>query len=193
MRLEILVVLFVAAAPRAASAEWQVKPFLANAFGGSTTIFDLEEAADRRHVGVGGSVVLLGNVLGVEADVAFFPGFFDRGNLTLVLGSRVTTLTGNLVVALPRRLSQYTLRPYAVVGAGLMRVRFDDPTFGPRENMLAFSVGGGATGFLTERLGLSWDLRYFRGSGDRNEEAPISFVDPKLSFWRVNMALAVRY
>lgn len=193
MRLASLVLLVVVATPCAASAEWQVKPFLANAFGGSTTVFDLEEAADRRHIGVGASVVLLGNVLGVEGDVAFFPGFFDRGNQTLVLGSRVTTLTGNLVVALPRRLSQYTLRPYAVVGAGLMRVSFDDPTFEPRENLFAFSVGGGAAGFLTERLGLSWDLRYFRGTGARNEDAPISFVDPRLSFWRVNMALAVRY
>ena len=36
--------------------------------------------------------------------------------------SAVTTLTGNVVVALPRRMAGYGLRPYFSGGAGLMHV-----------------------------------------------------------------------
>ena len=40
------------------------------------------------------------------------------------------TLTGNLVIAVPQHVTQYTLRPYFVAGGGLMRARselFLDP------------------------------------------------------------------
>ena len=77
------------------------------------------------HLALGVSLVTLGEVFGVDIDLADAPGFFESGDRHLVLGGRVTTVTGNVVIAAPRRLTEYSLRPYFVGGAGLMRVCTD--------------------------------------------------------------------
>ncbi len=53
-------------------------------------------------------------------------------------------------------------------------------------------IGGGVTGFLSKRIGLGWDVRYFRSLGT-GEERGQSFGPEQLSFWRANMAVAIRY
>jgi hypothetical protein len=103
----------------------QIRPFVGATFGGGTTFFDPEKPdnpAGGANPAIGVSAVFLGEVFGAEVDVADAPGFFD-GDKHLVLGSRVTTISGNVVLAAPRRLTEYSLRPYLVGGAGLMRVR----------------------------------------------------------------------
>ena len=184
--------LLVAAAPRA-SAEWQIKPFVGVTYGGGTTFVDFEHAVGHANPAIGVSGLLLGDVFGVEADFGHAPGFFQRGNQQLVLDSSATTLTGNIVVALPRRLAEYTLRPYFVGGAGFVAVRIDD-AFGNSyvsRSLQAMDLGGGVTGFLTKRIGVSWDVRYFR-SIDRTFESGLSLSSEQLSFWRANMAVAIR-
>jgi len=180
--------------PVSAAAEWQLKPFLGVTFGGNTTFVDPDHAAGDANVALGLGAALLGDVVGVDADLGYAPGFFQSGEEHLVVRSRVTTLTGNVVIALPRRLTQYTLRPYFVGGAGLMRVRID--TFADvlkvSSSLLATDVGAGVTGFLTDRIGLNWDLRRF---ASRSKNAPltgISIGPEDLSFWRASMALAIR-
>ena len=180
--------------PAHALAEWQIKPFLGRTFGAGTTFVDPEHAAGRPNVvmGVGGG--LLGEMLGIEADFGHAPGFFQGGRQQKVVHSGVTTLTGNIVIALPRRLTEYTLRPYFVGGAGLMYVHIV-PGGGVLEvatSMPAIDLGGGATGFLSDRIGVSWDVRHFRRTG-KGEERGLSFGPEDLSFWRANVALAIRY
>jgi hypothetical protein len=59
-------------------------------------------------------------------------------------------------------------------------------------SLKAMDLGGGVTGFLTKRIGLSWDVRYFR-SIDRTFESGLSVGgSEQLSFWRANMAVAIR-
>jgi hypothetical protein len=184
--------LLALAAP--ASAEWQIYPFLGVTFGGGTSFVDLEHAAGRPNIALGVSVVLLGDLIGIEADFGQTPGFFQTGNQALVAGSRVSTLTGNFVLALPRHLTQYTLRPYLVVGAGRMYVRSDQtlPALSFAENLPAMDIGGGATGFLTKHVGLNWGVRYFRSLG-QTAEGSVVVADQQLSFWRANMAVSFRY
>ena len=55
----------------------------------------------------------------------------------------------------------------------------------------AVDVGGGVTGFLTDRIGVSWDVRHFRSVG--GEARDLSIGREQLSFWRANMALVFRY
>jgi hypothetical protein len=193
MRATVLA-LAVLAQPATASAEWQIQPFLGVTFGGGTTFVDLEHAAGHANIAVGVSGVLLGDVIGIEADIGHMPGFFQTGNQRLLLGSRVSTLTGNMVLAVPRHLTQYTLRPYVVVGLGRMFVRSDQklPALSFAENLPAMDVGGGATGFLTKHVGLNWGVRYFRSVGQK-AEGPVVVADQQLSFWRATMALAIRY
>jgi hypothetical protein len=194
MRFRFLVLAAALLMPGAASAEWQIKPFLGLTFGGGTTFVDLEEAAGDPNLVYGGSVLLLGNIFGIEGDVGFGPGFFESGDQTNVTESGVTTITGSVVVMLPRRATEYTLRPYVVGGFGLMHVRKADPrnVFDPTTNLAAINVGGGATGFLTDRVGLSWDLRYFRNVTGPDLGAGVTFGDAHLSFWRATMAVVFR-
>jgi len=171
-----------------ASAEWQIKPFLGVTFD-QTTTFALAGPVTKRSAVFGACGVLMGDVFGVEADLEHVPSVFESA---LILGSSATTLTGNVVIALPRNLTKYTLRPYFVAGGGLMAVRIDDVSgaLGVSRNKPAFDVGGGVTGFVTDRIGISWDVRWF-DSLEENSEG-LSIGPEHLSFWRAYMALAIR-
>ena len=184
----------LAAGTTDAGAERQIKPFLGMVFGGSTTFVDVEDAAGSPHLTFGASGILLGDVLGVEADFGHASGFFQAGKRRLVQESSVTTLSGSLVVALPRRLAEYGLRPYFVGGAGMMYIQIDHQlgVLQVNNSLPVLHIGGGVTGFLTDRLGLSWDVRHFRSVGG-TREAGISFGREQLSFWRALTALAIRY
>ncbi len=180
---------------RPASAEWQLKPFIGATYGGETTFTFVRltlPADNYGHLAFGTSGLWLGEIFGVEGDFGHTSNFFKGTEATLVTDSGVTTFTGNVVVAMPRKLAEYTLRPYVVGGAGLMHIRYDT-VLGLQtvSNLQAMDLGGGVTGFLTKRVGVSWDVRYFR-SIDRTREQGSSFSSEHLSFWRVNMALAIR-
>ena len=186
--------------PAQAAAEWQVRPFIGFSFGGATTFVDPEHAIETQNVGVGISGGWLGEIFGFEGDFGRAPGFFqadvrDPVVERLVLTSSVTTLTGNVVVALPRRMAGYGLRPYFSGGAGLMHVDAFGK-FGVVEHnrtLPALSLGGGVTGFLTNSVGLSWDVRRLNTLRGEGETQGKSVGREQLSFWRATMAVAVRY
>jgi hypothetical protein len=177
---------------RAADAgDRQLRPFIGATFGGGTTFVPYE--AGKKLI-VGGSAVFLGEMFGVEVDVADVPGFFETGG-PLVIGSRVTTFTGNFTIAAPHKLTEYSLRPYVVAGGGLMRVRtttslnvFDVSTFLP-----SFDVGAGVVGFLTDRAGIAWEVRRFQSLGGDKNNGGLSLGPEDLSFWRATMSVAIRY
>jgi hypothetical protein len=195
----ITAVAFTLLATPPARAERLVQPFVGITFGGETTYITLDQGAGRPSGVFGASGVFLGNVVGLEVDVAHAPRFFRPTNLVpsaLVTGARsVTTVTGNVIVAAPKRLIGYSLRPYAVAGGGLMRVRLVDwiEVFEVNDSLAAFDVGGGATGFLTDRVGLNWDVRHFQSMGDPIGGKGVSIGQARLSFWRASMAIAIRY
>ena len=208
MRVSALALVAILLSPTPAGAEWQIKPFVGISWGGSTTFVDLEQAAGSANVVIGVSGLLMGEVLGIEADFGRAPDFFQRGFFWFggedvpigggsggrKFSSSVTTLTGNLVIAVPRRLTEYTLRPYVVGGAGLMHVAIDDLGALPVASTLpTLNAGGGVTGFLSDRIGLSWDVRRFWSVGGKDRKQGFSFGPEQLSFWRASMALAVRY
>ena len=184
---------FLLAFPAAGWAEWQFKPFIGTTLAGSSSFVFTEEAAGERHLVVGGGVTWLGNVFGVEGEVTRVPGFFEDDTVTSPLGSSVTTLTGAVVVTLPRKWAGYSLRPYLTAGGGLMRVGIDQQVGFPDayRTMKAASFGGGATGFVTDRVGLNWDLRYFRTVGGE-EGTGLSVGPEQVSFWRLSMGMVIR-
>lgn len=180
-----------------ARADWQMKPFGGITFGGSTTFIDFDDQAGKPKLNLGISGLWLGEVLGVEGDVATTAGFFsgDGSSLqTLILHSHVATVTGNVVVALPRRIAQYGLRPYAVAGLGIMHVGFDDNlrALPFSDTLPAWDVGGGVTGFLSDFVGLNWDVRMFRSTGPQKTVTGVSLGPEQLSFWRATMGLSIR-
>ena len=176
----------------ARAAERQIRPMIGFTFGGSTTLVDLEQAAGEKHIAIGVGGVWLGEMFGIEVDVANAPGFFQSDN-HLVLRSHLTTVTGNVVVALPRRLAEYSLRPYLVGGAGFMHASATDAfdVLQVGTYLATFDFGGGVTGFVTRRIGICWDVRRFQGV--RREGRVVDFGPKELSFWRASMGLAIRY
>src|SRR5688500_18731383 len=116
MRSGLLTLILVLVAARPSSAEWQIKPFFGLSFGSSTTFVLNEEIDDPKTI-FRVAATWLGEIVGIEADYGRAPGFLG-GSSSTVLSSRLTTLTGNVVIALPKHLAQYSLRPYFVGGAG---------------------------------------------------------------------------
>jgi hypothetical protein len=181
-----------------ASAEWQIKPFAGATYGGDSTFLlvgplPLAPNPNHPHFAYGVSGLLLGEIFGVEADFSHTPGFFQASDAPRIMDSGVFTLMGNLVVAMPRHLTQYTLRPYIVGGAGLMHVEYDTTlnVLQVSERLQAMDLGAGVTGFVTRRVGVSWDVRYFR-SVNSTIQSGVSIDSEHLSFWRASMAVAIR-
>jgi hypothetical protein len=198
-RTAVLVTGLLLMSDRAHAGDRQIRPFVGATFGGGTTFVDPELVVGKANLTIGASAVFLGEVLGAEVDVADAPGFFESDSKQLVLASRVTTISGNVVVAAPHRLTEYSLRPYLVGGGGLMRVRTTTAfgVFDVSSIIPAVDVGAGVVGFLTNRVGVCWEIRRFQSVGSRNSNssssAGLSFGDEHLSFWRATMAVAIRY
>ena len=202
MRAASLVLALWLLAPAPAAADWQVRPFIGFTFGGATTFVDPEKAIGTQNPVIGVSGGWLGEIFGLEVDFGRAPGFFqvdeafaESGVPADVLTSAVTTLTGNVVIALPARMAGYGLRPYFSGGAGLMHV----DTVGQfqildvHRTLPALSLGGGVTGFLTNRVGLNWDIRRMSTMRGEGETLGNSLGKEQLSFWRATMAVALRY
>jgi hypothetical protein len=202
MRTRWLVLALWLLSPTPAKAEWQVRPFIGFTFGGATTFVDPEKAIETQNAVIGVSGGWLGEIFGLEVDFGRAPGFFQTGDTLAnsavpveVLTSAVTTLTGNVVVALPARMAGYGLRPYFSGGVGLMHV----DTVGQfqildlHRTLPTLSLGGGVTGFLTNRIGLNWDVRRLNTLRGEGETIGNSVGRERLSFWRATMAVALRY
>lgn len=197
MRAPCLALALWVLAPVPAVAEWQVRPFIGFTFGGATTFVDPENAIETKNAVVGVSGGWLGEIIGFEADFGRAPGFFqtEEPSEADLRTSAVTTLTGNVVIALPARLAGYGLRPYFSGGAGLMHV--DTVTqlqvLNVNRTLPTLSLGGGVTGFLSNAVGLSWDVRRLSTLRGEGETLGNSLGREELSFWRATMAVALRY
>ena len=194
-RILVLAVLFLCCQVAEARADFFITPFLGSEFAGSTTLLDLDTgAASSKHWTFGGSAAWLSDgILGVEADLSIVPGFFQNSSGTgLVIGSRVTTLTGSVIVALPLSVTRESLRPYAVGGLGLLHASSEDIlSLNESGDWLGLQIGAGAIGLITNRAGVRFDLRHLRAlSRDttlRGEQTS------KLSFWRATVGVTLRY
>ena len=202
MRSACLVLTVWLLAPAPAAADWQVRPFIGFTFGGATTFVDPEKAIGSQNAVIGVSGGWLGEIFGLEADFGRAPGFFQTDQPPdlvaaepYLLSSAVTTLTGNVVVALPARMAGYGLRPYFSGGAGLMHI----DTVGQLQilevhrTLPTLSLGGGVTGFLNSRVGLNWDIRRLSTLRREGETMGNSLGREQLTFWRATMAVALRY
>jgi len=201
MRLIVVAVALIAVASTAAHAqgEWQVKAFIGPLFGATTTINDLDEATGKSHATYGASFTELWEVFGLEGEIARTPGFFEREptGQNLVLSSSLLTVTGSVIIALPRHIAGYGLRPYATVGGGMLKAQYDDKfTVLPvSDTMAAVDYGGGVTGFLSRRIGVNWDIRRVQSVGGYSlAQTFLQHADDRetLSFWRATFAIAIR-
>ncbi len=180
--------------PAPAAADWVVTPFAGVKLGGQTDFVDLEREAAKTKFTFGVAGGLLGDgLLGVEADLAYVVRAFQRGGRAgLVASSHVTTLTGSVLVTLPRRLTRESLRPYAVGGVGATHVAIQDVLglFKVDRTLATLAVGGGVLGPLSARTSLRADVRYIR---DLGAGGPDALGGTRLRFWRATAGVMLRY
>ena len=200
----VLATLLAFCTPVIAAAEWQFTPFIGYTFKGATSIVDSEQAVEKRHWHFGGAVTLIGDgPVGVEAYFVRTPGFFFNDEFacdidTCVTSARTYALLGNAVLTTPRRWNQYGLRPYLSGGVGLIHAsRTDTQNVFPVDlNLTGMNLGGGATGFISDRLGLRFDLRYFRkieGPDELTLDPPISLGPIRLRYWTTSIGVVFKY
>jgi hypothetical protein len=115
----ICTILFLLLTPRAALAQTDllIIPFVGAKFHGATTIFGGETVGQSKTTFGLSTAVLTDKFLGVEGDPRQTPQFFGPGVRQTVSGSVVTTLTGNVIIAVPKAITQESLRPYLVSGS----------------------------------------------------------------------------
>jgi hypothetical protein len=179
--------------PATASAEWFISPFIGAKFASTTSIVNLEQGASNTRMTLGVSVAILSDeIFGVEGELGYSPRFFERsGGSGLVARSNVTTLMGNVLIAVPRRITRDSLRPYAVAGVGLVHVGIRDivNVLPVDTDLLGMSIGGGAIGRLTPRTSLRFDLRHIRNIGRGSGDVP-SLGETRIKYWRLTAGVA---
>jgi hypothetical protein len=182
--------LLAAIPPTLASAEWQFTPMYGFTFGGDTSLA-LNESVGARRWNFGGSVRLLGaGPFGVESVFVYVPGFFEPS--PTVTASRSLALMGNVVLTIPRAWNEYGLRPFVSAGLGLLHASHNDPVLPISENLPGYNVGGGAVGFLTDRVGLRFDLRYY-GNLKPTGDPAASFGRVRLHYWTGSVGVVFKY
>jgi opacity protein-like surface antigen len=192
------------AAPRTASADWIVTPFVGwntggsadvNGSNGTTTASTFEHKAN-----YGVSVTGMGGgVIGGEIDFGYSPNFFatntDANGFQFTNNSNVTTLTGNVIVGVPVGGHGAQIRPYAVGGVGLIRTNVQDAAgfFSVNtKNDFGFDIGAGVMGFFNQNIGLRGDVRYFRGFRGTSDNA-IGLGISNFNFWRTSIGVSFKF
>jgi len=192
--LATLLFVVLCGSPRETRADSLFMPFIGGTFA-RETVFNIgvEQGEGSTHVIFGGSASWLSaGILGVEGEFAYAPRFFEVDNpISDIVGSNLFTLSGNVIVAVPLSVTEYSLRPYAIGGVGLIHSGITYDLQSPvDDNSMGFNVGGGAIGFLTRRTGVRFELRHFRTF--EREPSDFGDVGPRVGFWRFTVGVVIR-
>ena len=104
---------------------------------------------------------------------------------------------GNAVLTTPRSWNRYGLRPLLSGGIGLMHAAAEDQldVFAYSLNLWGVNLGGGAVGFLSDRVGVRFDLRYFQNISSVPDEdlSRLTLGDPlRLRYWTASFGVVFR-
>lgn len=150
--------------------------------------FDLENPkALGVAVGFWGSGILSG-----ELDFCYSPEFF--GPEEIVSDNNLMSVTASFVINPTIRFGSQKIRPYVLVGGGLMRTRIEDfDVFGADvRNQGVVDVGGGLQYYFHPRVGLRGDLRYFKGVGANDDDDGWGWVD-NFNYFRATAGIAFTF
>lgn len=201
-RTAALCLLLLGSSVSEAAAEWHFVPLAGMTMFGSTSMVDPELGTGRVHLHAGGVVSWLSRgIFGVEALTIWTPNFFDGdptsdslldpgANPVQVNDNRALSLMANVVITLPQRWTEYGLRPFISGGFGLMHAHNGDELFPTTVNVRGLNIGGGAVGFLTNKTGLRFDVRY-HSTLNQLEGAP-AFGDAHLRYVTASVGLVIR-
>lgn len=201
----ILAAAALVAAAVPASADWVITPFVGWNMGGSADVSgatsQTNTASKFEHkIDYGASLAAMGKgVAGFELDFGYSPNFFattsSSNGFQFSSDSNVTTLMGNVILGAPIGGHGGSLRPYAVVGAGLIRTRVQDVkqlVSVNSKNDFGMDVGAGLMGFFAQNVGLRGDVRYFRGfRGSSDNTVGLGLSD--FRYWRASLGVSFKF
>jgi hypothetical protein len=172
-------------APAPARADGWVSPFVGTNFGNNS-------GDGRVNVGVNAGGMGAG-IIGAELDFGYAPSFF--GNAGKFGSNYVMDLMGNLIVGVPVGGTHGKgVRPYATVGAGLIRSQITggvgNSIVEVADNEVGLNAGAGVMGFLSQHVGLRGDVRYFRNLSGNSTINNIDFGG--FHFWRASFGVVLR-
>ena len=204
-----LFLLFAALPARAG--EWHFTPSLGVTFAGSTTLYDAQLGTGKTHFTFGGMVSRFGDgVIGVEGVVVYTRHFFEFAGPrdpgapapVPIAKSYALSATGDVILTVPKRWTEYFLRPYVSGGFGLLRVVSIDQPASPgtasllpvTANMPGFTIGGGAIGFVSQGTGFRVDVRYHGGLRRDPGANPLNGLsqDLRLHYMTAEIGLVIR-
>lgn len=158
--------------------------------------FALLEGEQEVHRTFGLSVGRFGDgIIAFEGVALLTPGFFEGASVLgqdLVSDSYALNATGNVILTTPRLWTEYSLRPFLSGGFGVLRVSHDG-VLPVNATMLGMNIGGGAIGFLSERTGVRFEMRYHRAVG--RPEFPEQTLDggpARLRYFTASIGLVIR-
>lgn len=182
--------------PSPTFAERLLTGFAGAAPSSKSGILDLAQAVGSTKLVWGVSVGWVGDIFGWELDAAAAPGFFsgDRGP-QLVSGSQASTFMLNGVAMMPRGWTGSVVRPYGVVGVGVIKARIDDVfgLFATNTLLAGMDAGGGVLVRPWSRFGIRGDVRYLRSVRKNDPEATLGFGPAFLDLWRVTAGAVIRF
>lgn len=191
-----------AAAPRTASADWTLTPFVGWNFGSSADVSGSGGPTFsnkfEKKIDYGASLMGIGaGPVGFELDFGYSPNFFETSTSTsgfrFTSKSNVTTLMGNVAIG----AKGGSVRPYVVGGVGLLRTNVQDigEVFTVNtKNDFGLDVGGGVMGFFSNNVGLRGDIRYFRGfRGTSDSDNPSGLALSDFKFWRASLGVSLKF
>ena len=170
-----------------ARAQTFISPMVGANFGGVSGCPAITGCTDQQRT-IGLSVGRFGSIFGVETEVAYTPDFFGDAP---ELSSNVLTLMGNVMLA-PKA---GPVRPYLLVGAGMMKTRFElgaSSLLALNDTALGYAAGGGLFVLLGDHFGLRGDLRYFHSFADVTI-AGIALASEKLNYSRIGAAIVFQF
>ena len=187
-----LAAVVITLAPAPARADGFFIPFLGVNFGGDSGK-EFSEAFETNQFNWGASLGWMGGgVFGFEGDFGYSPDFYGK---TDAGGSGAFTATANVLLGLPFGGQQgFGVRPYGLVGVGLLSSTSDFGTPEIDENNVTWSAGGGLMLFFGTRAGLRFDVRYFRTFDDLEILGiPIAQSPGKVDFTRGSLGLVLKF
>lgn len=189
----VLGILLVAGSAAPARADGFFTPFYGFSFGGdSNSNCPRATACEDKRSNYGVSIGTMGTVFGVEQDISIARDFFGK---VPNVDNSVFTLMSNLLIG----VGKGPVRPYVLVGAGLIRPHTSSnlANFDFKNNSLGYDIGAGVNGYFSRHVGVRGDIRRFHTL--QNVDIPVLggianelFVTQKLDFWRVSIGLSLR-
>jgi len=147
------VVCLLAAVPGTANAQGFISPSLGYNFGGDAGCRSATDCRDKNW-NLGGSLGVLGSVVGFEAELTYEGEFTGDQPLR----ASVTTLMGNFLLAPKISIVQ----PFGLVGIGAIRTKAEDVVTSPdSETHAGWTIGGGLIVYVHPHIGLKGDVRYY--------------------------------